>query len=147
MVYRLFQFLNRFFPAKPVYAHCDIPCGVYDPASAHIAARGVYAMLEKMQPLKSLETVHDQHDFIRMVKVKEEQADVCKKELLILWTDYFKQEHLEMFPDLHEIFWKAAKQCSAVKRTTEIEEGKKLLELVKQISDMFRKAEEAKHSH
>lgn len=144
MLYHFLELINRMIPAKPVYAHCDIPCGVYDPASADIAARGAYAMVEKMQPLKSLEQVHDQHDFVRMVNVKEEQAQICKQELLILWTDYFKQEHLDMFPDLHEKFWKATKQCSTVKRSTDLEEAQKLLDMVSEIAQMFRKAEEAK---
>lgn len=143
-MYYFFQFLSKVFPVKSVYAHCDIPCGVYDPCSANVAARGAYAMVEKLTQLAQPTNPHDQQEFVRMVKAKEEQAELCKKELLILWTDYFKPEHLEMFPDLHEKFWNAAKQCSKVKRDIHMDDAKKLLDMVDEIAGMFHRAEEAK---
>ena len=76
--------------------------------------------------------------------VKEEHAQKCKQELLILWTDYFKQEHLEMFPGLHETFWKAAKLCSRVKQEVNMEAATQLAAAVEEIAKMFEKAH-AKH--
>ena len=74
-----------------------------------------------------------------MVQVKEEHAQICKKELLILWTDYFKPEHLEMFPNLHETFWKAAKLCSRVKQEVSMEAAMQLKAAVEEIAEIFEK--------
>ena len=81
------------------YAHCDVPCGIYDPKPAQIAAATVLKMVQKIQNDFPNEnpTVQDRNALIRMVWTKEEHARKCKEELLILWTDYFKPEHLEMF--------------------------------------------------
>ena len=80
----------------------------------------------------------------RRIAVKEEHAQKCKQELLILWTDYFKPEHLEMFPDLHDTFWKATKLCSKNKQEVNMEAARELLEAAEFISSMFEKAETAK---
>ena len=74
---------------------------------------------------------------IRCVMTKEKHAQKCKDELYLLWSDYFKPEHLEKFPDLHEKFWMASKQCGKVKQTMSIEECDKLVEMVHEISHMF----------
>lgn len=143
--------IKNIFSIPTVYAHCDVPCGVYNPSSAKIAAYGAIAMVEKiLNPPKvdekDINSVREFHNSMtRYVIVKEQQAEICKKELLILWTDYFKPEHLEMFPDLHETFWKAAKLCSDVKRTVSKEKAYELLKAVKNISEMFEKAEKAAH--
>ena len=102
-----------------VHAHCDGPCGVYDPASARVAAEAVLAMTKKLIALTPPSSTDSgdwgaySNTFSRFVAVKEEQAKETKKEILILWTDYFKPVHLETYPDLHETIWKAAKLCSA----------------------------------
>ena len=92
-------------------AHCDAPCGVYDPASARIAAEAVRSMTKKILDLTPPEPGDTQavasylNTVGRYVAAKEEQAELAKHELLILWTDYFKPVHLEAYPDLHEVFW------------------------------------------
>ena len=142
---------RNLFSLETAFAHCDVPCGVYDPTSAKIAARGAVAMIDKiLNPPKIDEkdanSIREFHNSMtRYVIVKEQQADICKKEILILWTDYFKPEHLEMFPDLHDTFWKAAKLCSDVKRTVSKEKGEELLKTVENISEMFERAEKASH--
>lgn len=143
--------LKNIFSIPTAYAHCDVPCGVYNPSSAKIAAYGAVAMVEKiLNPPKvdekDINSVREFHNSMtRYVIVKEQQAEICKRELLILWTDYFKPEHLEMFPDLHDTFWKAAKLCSDVKRTVSKEKADELLKAVKNISEMFERAEKAAH--
>lgn len=143
--------LRNFFSLETAFAHCDIPCGVYDSSSAKIAARGAVAMINKIlnPPKIDEKDINSEREFhnsmTRYVIVKEQQADICKKELLILWTDYFKPEHLEMFPDLHGTFWKATKLCSDVKRTVSKEKGEDLLKAVENISEMFERAEKAPH--
>ena len=118
------------FSIKPVYAHCDLPCGVYDPAQAEIEAKSVYAIQTKYKEL-------GEEDKIRALFIKEQRAELVKHHLWVLWTDYFKPEHLEKYPDLHDKFWKATKQAGECKHHSEPEEGKKLLEMIKEISDIF----------
>src|SRR5690348_387011 len=113
---KMFLELLRYLPARTVYAHCDIPCGIYDPKAAQTAAATVLVMVQKIKALGGEPTLENRNSFVRMVQNKEKHAQLCKEELLILWTDYFKEEHLEKFPSLHETFWKAAKLCSKNKQ-------------------------------
>lgn len=157
MVYRmslfsLFSFLHKVFPAQSVFAHCDIPCGIYTPEPALTAAKTVIRMIERIQELKPpsfpmpdiAEAKGKFNSLVRYVQVKEEYAQKCKQELLILWTDYFKEEHVLMFPNLHETFWKAVKLCSKVKQEVNMEAAQELLKAVEEIRDMFSRAEAAK---
>ena len=127
-------------PKITAYAHCDIPCGIYDPTPAKIAADTVAKMVEKITALPTgapNAPVGDRNSFVRMVAVKEEHAQICKKELLILWSDYFKPEHLEKYPKLHDTFWKAAKLCSKNKQSVDAQAAADLQAAVKEISDIF----------
>ena len=127
-------------------AHCDGPCGVYDPASTRVAAEAVLSMTKKLLALEA--PAHDDKDamvayhntFSRYVAIKEEQAHIAKSELLVLWTDYFKPQHLEDFPKLHETFWNAAKLCSACKVQVSLEQATALMDAVKAIHEMFWKS-------
>lgn len=124
--------------AKPVYAHCDIPCGIYDPHAAQLAAKTVLTMTQKINELpRENPTVNDRNSFVRMVMVKEEHAELCKREVLILWTDYFKEEHLEKFPNLHELIWKTTKLCSDNKRGVDEVKANELVEAVDRVADIF----------
>ncbi len=144
----LFSTLSRILkklPAKKVHAHCDGPCGVYDPASARVSAEAVLSMTKKLLALSpegndpaSLAAYNN--TFSRFVAIKEEQAQETKKELLILWTDYFKPEHLSAYPDLHDTFWKAAKLCSACKVNIDQSKAEQLMESVEKIHNMFWKS-------
>lgn len=130
--------LLKLLPSQPIYAHCDIPCGIYDPHIAQIAASTVLKMVQKINELpKENPTVNDRNSFVRMVMVKEEHAQICKKELLILWTEYFKVEHLEKFPDLHDKFWKAAKLCSKNKQSVDLKLAEELVKAVDEIAEIF----------
>lgn len=150
ILHSFFQFLDRISPARPVYAHCDVPCGIYTPETARLAAKTVAKMVEKIeatplpQSLNKGELTTYVNSLTRMIQTKEEHAQLCKKELLILWTDYFKPEHLEMFPNLHEIFWKAAKLCSHNKQTVSAETSQQLQDAVEEIAVMFWGAEGVK---
>ncbi len=126
----------KLFSIKPVYAHCDLPCGVYDPAQARIEAQSVKAIQDKMANFEG-------DDRVRAIVIKEERAELAKRHLLVLWTDYFKPEHLEKFPDLHEKFWKAAKQCSECKHHSEPAEGQKLLDMIDEIAEIFQATKKA----
>jgi len=119
-------------------AHCDGPCGVYDPASARIAAEAVLSMTRKILDLDPGDTSHATvNSLSRYIAIKEEQAQLAKTDLLILWTDYFKPQHLEKYPDLHDTFWQAAKLCSAVKVEVSIEKAEELLVVIRKIHNIF----------
>ena len=115
---------------KPVYAHCDLPCGVYDPAQATIEAKSVMAILDKYEGL-------DDTGKLRAVIIKEERAELVKHHLMVLWADYFKPEHLETYPDLHTKFWNAIKLASQCKHQLDPSNGQKLLEAIDEISEIF----------
>jgi nickel superoxide dismutase len=119
-------------PTRVVDAHCDIPCGIYDPAQARIEAESCYNIIKKY---------NDSDDEVfrtRCITVKEERAELAKHHIDVLWSDYFKPEHLEKFPDLHQTFWQAAKQCSEVKHAMDLDAAQKLLDLVDQIEEMWK---------
>ncbi|MBI2596329.1 superoxide dismutase, Ni [Candidatus Daviesbacteria bacterium] len=137
----MINFLLKLLPSRPVYAHCDIPCGIYDPHQAQLAAKTVLAMVQKLKEIKtepgSPEELQARNNFVRMVKVKEEHAELCKREVLILWTDYFKSEHLEKFPHLHELVWKTTKLCSENKRAVDGAKAQELVEAVDKVAEVF----------
>lgn len=122
--------MKRLSFIKPVYAHCDLPCGVYDPAQAKIEAQSVLEIMKKYDGL-------DGDNKIRAVVIKDQRADLVKHHLWVLWSDYFKPEHLEKYPDLHEKFWKATKQASNCKRSNDTAEGEKLLSMIDEIAEIF----------
>ena len=139
--------LDNFLPkAEKVYAHCDAPCGVYDPAQARVTAEAVMSMNKKILSLE-MPDVTDKEKFIayqntlaRYISVKEEQAQQTKEHLLVLWTDFFKPEHVEKFPTLHDTFWQATKLCSVCKQEVSLEHAQELLDSVKKIHEMFWQA-------
>jgi nickel superoxide dismutase len=123
--------------ALVVDAHCDGPCGVYDPASARIAAEAAVSMTKKILALEGNSSAAYHNTVSRYITIKEQQAHLAKEELLVLWTDYFKPHHLEAYPDLHTTFWKAAKLCSTVKVEVSAEHAGELMDAIKEIHDIF----------
>jgi nickel superoxide dismutase len=105
-------------PRRTVHAHCDVPCGIYDPHGAEIAAKTVSRMVVLINENQGSD-LEQRNKLIRCVKVKEEHAELCKRELQILWSDYFKAEHLDAHPDLHDRFWKALKQAGKCKQSVD----------------------------
>ena len=147
----LTHWIDRLLGIEPIYAHCDVPCGIYDPHTAAISAKTVHTMNQKVNSLpvpgasaSAQEHLQYRNTLVRMVQTKEAHAQLCKQELLILWTDYFKPEALTLFSDLHETFWKAAKLCSYNKQNVDLAKSQELIDAVAKISDMFAKAEAAK---
>jgi len=127
--------MGIFTPSRQAHAHCGLFCGVYDPASARIAAAAARSMTKKIIALGPADT--DSNTYSRFVSIKEEQAHLAKTELLVLWTDYFKPEHLEGCPDLHEKFWNAAKLCSAVKQGVDEDAANALMAAIEDIHNVF----------
>ncbi len=134
---------QRTAATAPVEAHCDGPCGVYDPASARVAAEAVRSITKKILDLEPPSGDDPQakvaylNTMARFIAIKEEQAQITKDELLILWTDYFKPPHLEQYPDLHDTFWKAAKLCSSCKVEVNSAHCDELMTAVENIHNIF----------
>ena len=138
------KLIKQMFPAQElVEAHCDGPCGVYDPASARIAAEAVLSMTKKLLGLSdpghsdpaAVAAYHN--TFSRYVAIKEEQAHLAKAEVLVLWTDYFKPAHLAAHPDLHDIIWQTTKLCSAAKQHVDLDAATQLMDNIEKIHNIF----------
>ena len=118
-------------PKTVAFAHCDLPCGIYDPAQAKIEAQSVKAAMEKYAASSDV-------DFkSRAVAVKEERSEMVKHHLWVLWTDYFKPEHLEKHPNLHDLVWKATKTAGETKKTNDPAVGQRLLDEIDAIAEIF----------
>lgn len=120
------------------HAHCDLYCGVYDPAQAKIEAMSVLKVAEKYQ---------DSDDPVfrdRAILIKEERAELVKHHLMVLWADFFTADHREEFPDLDDLFWRAIHQAGDAKKSVDPADGQKLLDLIDEIAEIFWKTDKAK---
>jgi nickel superoxide dismutase len=129
--------LASLIPATTVYAHCDLPCGVYDPAQARIEAESMLKIAQKYA---------DNTDPVfrtRSIIINEQRGELVKHHLWVLWTDYFKPEHLEKHPNLHDLLWRATKQAGEAKHHLDGESAQKLLDLIAEITDIFNATKKA----
>jgi nickel superoxide dismutase len=126
-------------PRLTVSAHCDLPCGVYDPAQARIEAESVKAICEKYQGNE------DPVFRTRALLIKEQRAELVKHHLWVLWTDYFKPPHFEKYPDLHQLFNEATKLAGAAggKGSVDPAEAEKLLQKIAEIDKIFWETKQA----
>lgn len=133
-------YIERFI--KPVSAHCDIPCGIYETDTMRHAADTCLRMCEKIEALGDVGAApaDARNNFVRMVMTKEKHAQLCKDQIYVLWSDYFKPEHLQKYPDLHNQLWQAAKQCSKAKQAVSQDECRKLIEMVHNIAHIFEES-------
>ncbi len=130
--------LRRLLRVQEASAHCDIPCGIYDPISAKIAAQTVLKMVMRIQGLDAGDDrAAYQNTLSRYITVKEQHAALCKDELDILWHDYFRPDHLESYPDLHDKFWNAAKLAGANKQNVNLESAQNLVAAVDDIATIY----------
>jgi nickel superoxide dismutase len=131
IVARLLNLADRFSRPETIHAHCDLPCGVYDPAQARIEAESVKGCMEKFNA--SDDSVFKS----RAVGIKEERGELVKHHLWVLWTDYFTPAHKEQFPQLHDLFWAATKAAGQAKRTTDVAVADNLLAQIAEIDKIF----------
>lgn len=138
------KFILRKLPKIKASAHCDIPCGIYEPIVAKIAAKTVLRMIKQLKELNvpkdldNKEALLEYLNFInRRIAVKEEHAEIVKKELRILWGDFFKEEHLQKYPHLHNLFWKAMKLASKAKQSVDEEVAQELCQTIDEIAKIF----------
>ncbi len=134
---RVFAVLDARRAPRTVHAHCDLPCGVYDPAQARIEADSVKACMEKFNA--SEDPVFRE----RATVIKEERAELVKHHLWVLWTDYFKPEHLAKYPQLHEVFWKTTKAAGEAKKTNDVAVATRLLDGIAEIDTIFWETKKA----
>ena len=146
LVDRVFEAFDRVAPPRVAYAHCDIPCGIYDPHMAQVAALTTVRMVQLIQGLQKPDAGASKDEWdtytmqiSRYTAVKEEHAKMCEHEIIVLWTDYFKPEHLEKHSNLHEVVWKTCKLTSTVKQQISMEAAQQLLAGTQQIAEIFWK--------
>ena len=135
MLFRLLEALR----GREVSAHCDLPCGVYDPAQAKIEAESVKACMQKY-------AASDDPDFkARAVTIKEERSDLVKHHLWVLWTDYFKPPHFEKYPQLHQLFNDATKLAGAggTKGANDVAVADQLLAKIDEVAVIFWETKKA----
>ncbi len=132
-------------PSRVVHAHCDLPCGIYDPAQAKIEAESVKAIQARYQDPEKFKTKGETVDDYRArcLIIKEERANLVKEHLWVLWTDYFKPEHLEKYPKLHDLFWKATKEAGLAKKSQDPQQGQGLLDAIAEIDKIFWETKKA----
>ncbi|GIJ50176.1 superoxide dismutase [Ni] [Virgisporangium aliadipatigenens] len=132
--------LSRLFSPRIVaHAHCDLPCGVYDPAQARIEAESVKAIAEKYQ-------ANEDPEFrTRAILIKEQRAELVKHHLWVLWTDYFKPPHFEKYPQLHALFNEATKLAGAAgaKGKVDVKVAEDLLGKIDEIAKIFWETKQA----
>jgi nickel superoxide dismutase len=125
--------MKLFVPTITVNAHCDLPCGIYDPAQARIEALSVKACMEKYH-------ASDDADFkARAISIKDDRSHLVKEHLWVLWTDYFKAPHFEKYPNLNELFNDATKLAGAggTKGSTDVVVADKLIAKIDEIAVIF----------
>ncbi len=135
------RLLTRLLEPKAIaHAHCDLPCGVYDPAQARIEAESVKAIDEKYQQNT------DPEYRARCLIIKEQRSELVKHHLWVLWTDYFKPPHFEKYPQLHQLFNEATKLAGGgggTKATTDVSKAEELLAKIEEINKIFWETKQA----
>ena len=138
---RMHRAIPSLFGRLVVDAHCDLPCGVYDPAQARIEAESVLGICNKYAD-------NDDPEFrARAILIKEQRSELVKHHLWVLWTDYFKPPHFEKHPELHELFNKATKAAGGgeggTKSSNDPKTGQELLDYIAQIDKIFWETKQA----
>jgi nickel superoxide dismutase len=131
--------LFRILPQKTAYAHCDIPCGIYDPHMAQVAAHTVIRMTQLLSEIKREDETKAEHDISRMTHVKEEHSQIIENELETLRNDYFKDEHFKDYPDLGNLFTTTLKSISKARQNIDLAQAQEVLKGVLEISEIFYK--------
>jgi nickel superoxide dismutase len=140
MIYHLLEKLDRKLHFGRVKAHCDIPCGIYDPIIAQIAALTVVRMIDLMTGLEGGEKKDglEYHNAIsRYISVKEEHAEKAKHEIRVIWGDYLKAQHLEKYPQAHELVHKIMQLGSKVRQSANRETAVEFVEAINQFAEIF----------
>lgn len=135
----LLSLLSKILPEHIALAHCDIPCGIYDPHGAQMAAHTVLRMTKLLAEIKREDETKGEHDIARVTRVKEKHGELVEEELGTLENDYFKDEHYKKFPEVKGLLSEAVKL--SIKTRQNIDEGacREMIEKVMQIAEIFYK--------
>lgn len=133
----LLSIFSKIIPAKIAYAHCDIPCGIYDPHAAQMGAHTVIRMTQLLNDLKIEDEIKVEHDIARMTHVKEDHGSMIEDELGTLENDYFKEEHFKKYPELKELIVGAIKLSVKIRQAIDMKSAEELLEMILKISEIF----------
>ena len=134
------NYMDKVRRAERAYAHCDVPCGIYDPHAMQLAAHTVLRMVDLINSLESDGSTSDiekEHKLIRYTKVKEEHAEMCKHELRVLWGDYFKPHHTEQFPQLNDLVWDTLRIASKSRQNIDRQTAVELVNKTNEIAKIF----------
>lgn len=136
--------ISKVIPTKIAYAHCDIPCGIYDPHSAQVGAHTIIRMTQLLSELKRENETKAEHDIARITHVKEEHGSLVEEELGTLENDYFKEDHFKEYPELKKLIATATKLSAKTRQTIDMTSAEELLEVVLKISEIFYKTKNLK---
>jgi nickel superoxide dismutase len=136
---KLLFFITVLLKENKAFAHCDIPCGIYDPHQAQLAAHTVIRMTQLLLGVKREDETKAEHDVARITHVKEEHSSAIEEELETLRNDYFKKEHYEEYPNLNELFSKVLKSVSKARQNIDITAAEETLSGVLEIAEIFYK--------
>lgn len=135
---KLISIIEKFLPIPIVHAHCDIPCKIYDPYTAQVAAHSVIRMTQMLTESESMEDgIPREHHVARLTKVKEEQSEIVKHEIRIIWGDYFKEEQMQKVPNIAELVHSIMLLASKAKQEVNIDAANELLKKVQEFSEKF----------
>ena len=140
MIFKLISTIDRIFPVPEAKAHCDVPCGIYDPITAQIDALTVVRMMDLMAGLsegdeKSRVDFHN--SMARYIAVKEEHAEKAKHEVRVIWGDFIKDAHVEKYPELPGLVHKIMQLGSKSRQTADRESGLAFVEAINQFAEIF----------
>ncbi len=136
MVYKLLEGLDKLFRFERAKAHCDVPCGIYDPTPAQIDALTVVRMVDLMHALEGDGPAFD-NSMSRYIAVKEQHAESCKQQVRVIWGDFIKPEHTEKYPELNSLVHRIMKAGSKARQTAERDAAVHLVELVNDFAQIF----------
>ncbi len=140
MLHDLINKLNQYSGFDSAEAHCDIPCKIYDPASAQIAALTMLRMVDLINETEGNAKEKDTSYFnsmARFIATKEEHGIKCKEEIRIIWGDYFKSPQFEKFPEIHEVTHGIMMLASQCKQNVDRDKALQLVEQVNRFAEIF----------
>ena len=140
MLFKVLETLDRVFGFDEARAHCDIPCGIYDPHAAQVAALTVIRMIDLMNEMKQShgpDTMDYVNNMPRYIMVKEEHAELVKQEIRVIYGDYVKQDMLDKFPELPGLVYKIYQLGSKSRQTADRQVAMELLNAVNRFAEIF----------
>ena len=140
MLHQILETLDQVLNFEDASAHCDIPCGIYDPHQAQVAALTVIRMLDLMNDLvkgEQKDALAFHNSMTRYILIKEEHAELCKREVRVIFGDFIKKEHLDKYPELAALFHKIMQLGSKVRQTASRESAMELLGAVNRFAEIF----------